>query len=195
MIQLYCFANTEILQQAFDELQEALFNLKLVLNANRYCGHNLHITTQSGHIIESVSECKCLGIWQGKYSSHNVHLQHLNTRVYETPFVLSEDYPLKHIYFSSISSCVNLEICIAFCRYTGVMVLRSPHLMTRRSCRVLRNSWNPGALPAGRRIWWRAAPWGLTPWPRLTAATWMSSPRSASTGTRTKYDPTSDPCS
>lgn len=81
-------------------------------------------------------------------------------------------------------------ICVALCRCTGVTALRSPHLTTRRSWWVSRSSWSPGVPPAGRRSWWRAAPWGPTPWPRSIAATWTSSPPSAFTG---KHDSVAGP--
>lgn len=74
------------------------------------------------------------------------------------------------------------SVCVILCRYTGVTALRSAHLMTRRSFGASRSIWSPGVPPAGTRSWWRAPPWGLTPWPRSTAATWMNSPPSASIG-------------
>lgn len=79
---LYCFSNTahsatQILQQAFDNLQNALCNLKLVLNANKtkymlfsrardivdIADNGLHVATINGHSIERVSQYKYLGIW------------------------------------------------------------------------------------------------------------------------------------
>lgn len=69
---LFFFANaahsaTEILQQAFDKLQDAFFNLKLVLHENKtkldVVDNRLHITTLNGHSIEWVSEYKYLGLW------------------------------------------------------------------------------------------------------------------------------------
>lgn len=64
---------TKILQQAFDKLQDARINLKLVLNTNkseymlffraRYIVYSsLHIATLNGQSIERVSGNKYLGI-------------------------------------------------------------------------------------------------------------------------------------
>ena len=93
-----CISNTahsatETLQQDFDRLQHSLFNLKLVLNADKtkYMifsrSSNItddrlhHITTLTGHNIERVFEYKYLGIWLDQKLTFKFHINTLASKL------------------------------------------------------------------------------------------------------------------
>ncbi len=94
---LYCTSNTvhsvtEILQQAFDNLQHLLFNLKLILTQNKMqymiflrarniADDGLHIITLTGHSFERVSEYKYLGIWLDQKLTFKFHIDILASKL------------------------------------------------------------------------------------------------------------------
>ena len=77
---------TKNLQLAFNALQVALVELRLLLNASKtkfmvFTRDNLAIISSSGSSIERVSEYRYLGIWLDEKLSFKFHIENLITKL------------------------------------------------------------------------------------------------------------------